>query len=215
VSAHCLEAHGADLYLAFGCVLGHRLAIRTLERNLLRASEPAIARIDRDAAFIDEVMQQFRERLLVVPTLLIARYAAAGPLAAWLRVSVTRLALNAKKADARWRHRSSVAPDADVNGDHPSGSRHIIQSALDEALANLEPDRRAILRLFYLDGRNIDRIAERYGVHRATVARWLAQVREGLWQQVVSKVQDELVLTLDEAKRELAEMHLLLEVNHL
>jgi RNA polymerase sigma-70 factor, ECF subfamily len=215
VSMPCLAAHGTDLYLALGCAQGNAAAIRTLERDLLRASGPAIARIGREASFIDEVLQQFRERLLVAPSLMIARYSATGPLAAWLRVSVIRLALNAKKADSRWRSRSSVGPEDNPEGARSGGSRRVIQSALDEAMAELDPDCRAILRLFYLEGRNIDRIAEFYAVHRATVARRLVHARERLGQRVISKVQDELALTRDEAKRELAEIHLLLEVNHL
>jgi RNA polymerase sigma-70 factor (ECF subfamily) len=46
------------------------------------------------------------------------------------------------------------------------------------ALADLADRPRALLRYHLIDGWTIDRIGERYGVHRATAARWLADARE-------------------------------------
>ncbi len=37
-----------------------------------------------------------------------------------------------------------------------------------------------MLRLYFLDGLSIDRIAAVYAVHRATAARWVARGREAL-----------------------------------
>ena len=50
-----------------------------------------------------------------------------------------------------------------------------------------------MLRLRLLDGLNIDQIGGIYGVHRATVARWIASARE----QVLAGTRRELENMLD------------------
>jgi len=58
------------------------------------------------------------------------------------------------------------------------------QAALREAIDGLPPRDRVILRMHLVDGLSIDRIAQPYGVHRATAARWLADVREAILVRV-------------------------------
>ncbi|MBI5481701.1 MAG: transcriptional regulator, partial [Deltaproteobacteria bacterium] len=52
------------------------------------------------------------------------------------------------------------------------------RAAFRATLGALSQDERNLLKLHYLDGLNIDEIGVAYRVHRATVARWLAQARE-------------------------------------
>src|SRR5262249_26465617 len=65
--------------------------------------EAAARRLDRDPAFLDEVRQALRVRLLVAPEggrPRIADYAGRGPLRAWVGVAALRVALNLKRAAA-------------------------------------------------------------------------------------------------------------------
>jgi RNA polymerase sigma-70 factor (ECF subfamily) len=52
--------------------------------------------------------------------------------------------------------------------------------AFEAAVATLQPRQRACLRLHVLDGVTLDELALTYGVHRATVARWLEAARATL-----------------------------------
>ena len=58
--------------------------------------------------------------------------------------------------------------------------RDEVHRALKDALAGLDADERNVLRLHFLDGLSTERIAVVYGVHRATVARWVSRGREAL-----------------------------------
>jgi RNA polymerase sigma-70 factor, ECF subfamily len=53
--------------------------------------------------------------------------------------------------------------------------------ALARACAALTDRDRTILRLRFADDLNIDQIGGLYGVHRATVARWIARIRDEIF----------------------------------
>ena len=96
-----LAAHLADLYLAFAAGRGIPAAVTRLAARIAPAIAPAIRRIDGSPAFLDEVCQVVRVRLLVgaAEPPRIAAYRATGPLDAWLRVTAVRAALNIKRGD--------------------------------------------------------------------------------------------------------------------
>src|SRR5262249_7133929 len=54
------------------------------------------------------------------------------------------------------------------------------EDALREGLAQLSKRDRNLLRFHYLVGMTLDAMARSYRVHRATVARWLAAIRDEL-----------------------------------
>jgi RNA polymerase sigma-70 factor (ECF subfamily) len=88
------------------------------------------------------------------------------------------------------RPRNDVAADEDAllaaraPGDDPElsfikeASRSAFKAAFQKALDALDDRGRALLRMHLIDGLGIDQIAEVYGVHRATAARWLARAEE-------------------------------------
>jgi RNA polymerase sigma-70 factor (ECF subfamily) len=63
-----------------------------------------------------------------------------------------------------------------------------LEGALSMALEGLSPRERNLLRQHYRDGLSLDAVARLYRVHRATAARWLADVR----QAVLVRVRDTL-----------------------
>jgi RNA polymerase sigma-70 factor (ECF subfamily) len=176
-----------ELFLAWACARGDAAATRALDRLYLARLAPAVGRVDPSPEFLDEVLQQLREKLLVGPSPRIATYDGAGPLMSWLRAAAVRTALNARRPGAREVAADDEAlealplsgPDpelAAVRGQH----RAVFSEAFQAALATLTPRERNLLRLQALDGLSLGVIGEMYGVNKSTVSRWLARAHEGL-----------------------------------
>ncbi len=182
-----------ELHLAWACAHGSAPALQRLERDYFARLAPTIARIDADRAFVDEVLQVVRERLLVAPpggTPRIGTWEGAAPLASWLRAIAVRTALNTKRAAS-----AGPPPDDDdvletlsTSGPEPElallRARHRgeFREVFRETLATLTPRERTVLRLQAIDGLTLERIGALYRVNKSTVSRWLDQVHEALAQ---------------------------------
>ena len=68
------------------------------------------------------------------------------------------------------------------------------RAAIGTAMTELEPRERTLLRLGLVDGLTADQIAGVYGVHRVTVARWLAAAREHLAGRCQRRLEERLHL---------------------
>ena len=184
-----IDVHAADLWLALGCADGDAAALAGFDRLLAGDIDAALKHMALGTAQKDDVAQAVRERLLVKKGDAPARigdYSGRGPLAGWVRVAATRVALSMlrRKDPAA----SAVPPDAlaDVAAslDDPElehvRARHRgdFKAAFQDALRSLTAHDRTVLRLYLVDQLNIDRIGALYGVHRATVARWIARSRD-------------------------------------
>lgn len=178
-----------DLYLAVACELGDATALATLERTHLAELARLLRRVERDRAVVDEVVQRVRVRVLVgdgeAPPR-IATYGGRGSLLGWLKVVGTRLHANLHR-DARRRPDRADGDDADVEPPavlpEPDqlllgGLAPIVSQAIRQALRALPARERALLRLVYVSGATLDRVGVMYGVHKATVSRWIAAARE-------------------------------------
>jgi len=185
------DLYAADLYLACACAAGDPIGLRLFEDQVLPHAAAALRRLDPSPAFSDEVRQLLRQKLFVkdgesLPK--IADYAGRGPLATWVRVSAVRTALNLRGSGKREQPMTSsqvaaLAPPVD----DPALKYLKVQfadefeTALARACAALTDRDRTILRLRFVDDLNIDQIGGLYGVHRATVARWIARIRDELF----------------------------------
>lgn len=184
--------HLEDLYIAAGCTRGDGAAVRWFETHALPGADPALRSLDGNPAFADEVRQRVRTKLLVpsgATPARIAEYAARGALTSWVTVAAVRTALSLlretkraeKYAGDEWAE-ALVLPDVgDVEVDYlKQRYRQEFSAGLADACARLPARDRTILRLHFMDGLNIDQIGQIYGVHRATVARWIAKSRTAL-----------------------------------
>jgi RNA polymerase sigma-70 factor (ECF subfamily) len=109
-----------------------------------------------------------------------------GDLTGIVRIAAVRSALNLRRKDHRLKLGDEhlmveLCPEDDpeicaLKDEH----RVAFKSALEQALTELEPRERNILRMHLLHGLPIDAIGTTYQVHRATAARWLAAIREKL-----------------------------------
>jgi RNA polymerase sigma-70 factor (ECF subfamily) len=192
------ELHVKDLWLAHACSVpdASRTALAAFEARYGSLFESALRRFRFDDATAEELAQSVRERLFVAhegraPKL--HEYSGKGPLSAWLRAVLVRAALDfvRKKGDPAAVGKRSE--DADEALAHVAGGlgdpelehllaryREPFKEAFQSALRTLPERERSVLRFAVVDGLNIDAIGQLHGVHRATVARWIAAAREAL-----------------------------------
>lgn len=176
-----------DLFLAWGCARGDAAALRELDARYFSRLAPPIARVDAAPEFLDEVLQQLREKLLVGGAPRIATYDGDGPLISWLRAAAVRAALNARRPGARLVAAEDEAlealplsaPDPELTAVRTQ-HRAVFSEAFQAALRTLTPRERNVLRLQALDGLPLERIGDIYGVNKSTVSRWLSRAHEAL-----------------------------------
>jgi RNA polymerase sigma-70 factor (ECF subfamily) len=181
----CVE----DLLLACACAQNQPGAIECFEARILCAVPLAIRRIDDSSAFIEEVKQRTRLRLLVAEqgkSPRIASYQGRGKLRSWVQVAAVRIALElCRRSHPRDVTDDELLDSPEFSDDPELGHirtmyRKEFSDAFKEALGALSARERNILRMYLLDGLNIAEIGAIYRVHRATVARWIAKYREML-----------------------------------
>lgn len=202
------ETSTDDLYLAFGCVSGDKVALSAFDRAYMQEVGAFVAGVDRSPAFVDEVRQALREKLFAEPGKepKIAEYTGLGALGGWVRVAALRIALNLR----RGAQRSAAAGKASVEAPLGPGLspelayfqehyREAFADALRAALADL-PDRdRTLLRLYYVDGLSLEAMSALYRVHLSTVSRWLTVAREHVADATTQHLRDQLGVNRSEA----------------
>jgi len=183
IAAGAAPAHAGDLALAFAVASGDADAARKLDELCAGEIAAAARAIDPDRAFVDEVCQRTRVRLVVgdgAPPR-IAGYRGSGPLRAWVAIAAQRIALNAKR-DAKPGAAASDDVLADLVDREPDPElRHLkelyraeFREALTAALGGLGDRARAVLRLRFVDGLELAQIGRLYRVHESTASRWIS-----------------------------------------
>lgn len=200
--------HGKDLYLALACAQGLEGALLVLDRQFLNTLPSAMAHFDRSGVVADDILQTLRQRILLVtkegrPR--IADYSGRGSLKSWLRAAALHTAINLGR---RGKLEVEVDDAAMLEGRASAGNieldymkaryRGEFKEAFRKALAELAPRDRNILRLHVVEGVGIQQIGASFGVHRATVARWVAQSRQQLLEATRRYLTHALHLKTDE-----------------
>jgi RNA polymerase sigma-70 factor, ECF subfamily len=206
------RVHAGDLALAFAVGAGDPAAVRRFEAHVGGELATAARVIDRDPAFVDEVCQRTRVRLVVrdgdgAPPR-ITGYRGAGPLRAWAAIAAQRVALNAKR-DARGGAGATSGADvlADVVDREPDPElRHLktlyraeFKEALGAALAGLDDRRRAVLRLRFVDGLELAQIGALYRVHESTASRWVTAALDEIARRARAQLMTRLAVTTETA----------------
>jgi RNA polymerase sigma-70 factor (ECF subfamily) len=184
-------SRAADLYLVAAVLEGAPGAITELDA-LLQEVIVVIARVDGTSAFVEDVKQELRIKLLTGAEPRIGTYSGLGGLVEWLRVVALRIAINLKRGDRL--HPTAEVPEAVLGGQESAQLRRWyledFQSALEAGFRRLSARERTLVRLHFVDRLNIDRMGTIYGVNRATVARWLVNVRRRLFDEVRAELGD-------------------------
>ena len=202
-SSSAKAVHAAELYLTAACAAGNPAALAVFDERYLGKVGVFLSRMRPQPAFIDEVRQVLREKLFTGAVPKIAEYGGQGDLIGWLRVVTMRTALNMQRRktevlDGRQDSRHGVGPAATyaspelayVKEQHRAG----FKAALEAAFAALSSEQRNLLRLHFLEGMTLHQVAVLSGVHRATVARWIAEARQQIMSHARSQLQDRLAL---------------------
>lgn len=199
----------ADLYLTGACALGNPAALRTFDEHFLSQMSAFLSRMKPSPAFVDEMRQVLRELLLVgthgrKPK--IAEYAGRGSLSSWLRVTAVRTAARVRRnkgeqilSDASDLPVEAFSDGANLEMDYlKQRYQKEFKIAFQSALEKLTAQQRNLLRMQFIDGLNIEQIGTLMHVHRATVARWIAGVREEILENVKHDLQERLHLKNEE-----------------
>ncbi|HEY5921201.1 MAG TPA: sigma-70 family RNA polymerase sigma factor [Kofleriaceae bacterium] len=181
-------APAADLVIAGACVAQEPTAHTAFDTVLTEVDAAGIATgAERDQ--IEEVKQLLRVQLLVAregkpPG--IAGYRGRGPLRGWVRITATRELIRHKKKRRREVSFSQSLEKYLTSGVDPglealkAEYRTEFALALNEAIEDLTPEDRTLLRQAIVDDMSIDAIGAAFGVHRATAARWLTRAKGAL-----------------------------------
>jgi RNA polymerase sigma-70 factor, ECF subfamily len=197
----------ADLYLTCACAAGSTIAVEAFTKRLLGDLARVLSGVGA-APIADDVRQILLERLFVgsadsPPK--IGTYSGRGPLSAWIRVAAVRAAQSLRRSE----HPSSEpGPDDALDALVPSIDPELdalklryaatFNAALKEAFAALPPRDRTLLKLHYVDGVPVERIASSYGAHRVSASRWLSAARARVLEATVRLVRERQRLTESE-----------------
>jgi RNA polymerase sigma-70 factor (ECF subfamily) len=181
--------HVADLYLAFACARGDRVALQVFERELLPVVRRVLVRMGIPTATGDDVFGALREQLFV-PTgraPLMTEYSGRGELVSWLRSVATNAARKSLRGRARLvdlDHANEI-PIADPEiARLRNGDTTAFRDALSRAFAGLERDQRMLLRQHFLDGLTCEALGRLRGLHTSTAWRRLEVARKALVRAV-------------------------------
>lgn len=203
------ELHDEELYLTFAIARGDRGALPLLQTRYGPHIEAVLSSFGPDAAARDDLRQAVLDRLFVAregkpPH--IASYSGAGSLAAWLRVTSKRVALNATRR--RDPLRNSAPSDEvmkipaalrDPELDHLELTyQSAFREAFAEAAVMLTPRQRTLLKHSIVRGLNVRQIGRMYDVHHATAARWIGAARQDLIEHTRSQLAARLSVSPDE-----------------
>jgi RNA polymerase sigma-70 factor (ECF subfamily) len=190
--------HVGDLLLACACARGDAAALATFHALFAGDLGQVFARSKARGTDVSDLRQLLDVHLFLAdgerpPR--IADYRGAGSLRTWVRVVATRITLNAgRRKSTRDDELTSqverrLGDDVDLELDWlREHYRSAFRDALGAALAELSPSDRSLLRLAVVHGMSATGIAGIYRVHRATAKRWIARVRELVYDTTRAKL---------------------------
>jgi RNA polymerase sigma-70 factor (ECF subfamily) len=182
----------SDLYLAYACSTRDPSALVLFEQRYSSLLDRTLDRMRVSASQAEEYRASLRETLFFAraeAASLITTYSGRGDLGGWLRSIASRAAM---KIRAKERRDVEVGRTLDILPTEGNPELqylraryvHEFKGALVAAIDSLAPRERNLLRQSYLDGLSVDALGRLYQVHRATAARWLADVRETVLARV-------------------------------
>lgn len=178
-----------DFFWALACAERNTAALAAFEADIMPSVPNYLRPLRMLPDAVEDFLQDFRIQLLYSATPLVARFSGKGPLRPWVRTTATRAAIRFQMSTGRGRQmregEDTLAKLADPAAREAIGAmleshKDQLKAAFEEAIDALDQQERVILRMYVLEGVNIDGIGKLYGVHRATVARWIVAIRSKL-----------------------------------
>jgi RNA polymerase sigma-70 factor, ECF subfamily len=177
----------AEEFLRLACLNACPGATDVLEREFIEPLRGDLRRTCVTDEATDAALQLLREKLLLAPHPRLASYRSVGSFRAWLKVVATRTALDMMRQrgvvfgrEVEFEDRMegfAIGPEERYLREE---SRAVLRTALRAAIKRLPDEHRQALRMHVIGDWNIARIGQVFGVHRATVARWLVSAKDQL-----------------------------------
>lgn len=183
----------ADLFLASACLLRVPGAAQAFVQGPLAQAERHIVSIVKAPEARAELMQEIAALLLTPgadgaePRL--AQFSGRGPLAVWLRMTVTRRALNLGRGKTRLVDFDEVAFERVADSDPELSTlrrRHKseIAAIFREATAATPREDRMLLRLHYVQGSTLTELAALFRTSRSSLHRRIDAIRDDLMKRI-------------------------------
>jgi RNA polymerase sigma-70 factor (ECF subfamily) len=204
IAAALARLHGTDLFLACACVQGDDAAIGVFERDFLGPAAAALVRAGEAPADVDDASQALRERLFVTGCK-IRDYSGRGSLSGWTRISLARQHTSLQRSN---RRPAPLAGDEGVEFVRLDPDLAVLrrryastfQGAFQDAFGRLTPEQRTILRLHFVEGLNLDRMAPMLNMSRATAGRRMLDAKRALLESILTLVGERLEATPSEVE---------------
>lgn len=225
--------HADDLCLIVACERGDQAAwsdlVKRYEATVRAAARSAASNEDAAEDLAQSIWAELhglRVRADGRPSGKIAYYSGRGSLGGWLRAVVGQLAVDQHRRQSRL---VQTEEDADFDrlaqntqaGDGAFGITHReadpehslaeksaagdVEEALAQALKELEPEDRLLVKLYYFDGLKLREAGAVMGVHEATASRRLSRIHGEVRRLVESILMKEHGWTSAETSRSLSE----------
>jgi RNA polymerase sigma-70 factor, ECF subfamily len=205
-----LQIHHEDLFLAIACSRADHIAWEYFADDYFPILKQYALHTCGNASESEDLAQEITAKLMNEPNRL-AGYNGRGSLAGWLRVAVSHAAID------RYRRRrrevsleelqengaqSVLVDPAKDGGEEDLDSRWgpVISGIVGEKISGLSSRDRLILGLHYLRGVSLKTIGLQFGIHEATVSRWLDRVRREIRKQVENELRKKHGLRAGEIK---------------
>lgn len=211
-----LPAHPLELYLAFSTLYRDSQACAHFEREYMTRAGALVQGLVRDASVADDVLQRLREKLWLGSPPALAKYAGTSPLRAWLNTLAKHCAIDELR---KMQRQGAAVIELEPEASGPAQSRgpesmlegarerERFNSAVLRAIAQLSARDRNLLRLHYRKGVSAEALAKAYGVHRATVTRWLGRLRSTVFASAQSEMAQARRMSADEFAALAAHLH--------
>jgi len=235
--------HADDLCLVLACERGDEAAWTDLFEGYNATVRSAARAVSSNEAIADDLAQSIwaelhglRNRNDGRPAGKLSYYSGAGSLGGWLRAVVGQLAIDRHRREARL---VQTEEDTDLDRlmrDSDGQAKLLLQAspnpedaltnnlaaadaekALAQALANLNPEDRLLVKLYYFDGLRLREAGAMLDVHEATASRRLTRIHGEIRKSVEGILMKQHGWTQSEAARSLSEVatHLQMEIEPL
>lgn len=215
------DIDAAEVYIVAACIRNLPGALAAFEAEYFTRAVTALRKMSISPDDIDDILQVVRLRLLLPGDNGRCRlevYLGRGDLRTLIRVVATRLAVDLQRRtrrhvpDDELGELPAADPDPRLLAVRRQCREHFVP-AFRTALADLERRERNLLRLHIVNGVTLATLARSYGVHRATVVRWLSKAREQLLRNICKSLAEIAAVTTDEVAAIVAEIQSQLDLS--
>lgn len=203
------HAHIDELYLCVACAKGDGGALREFENTYFSELGVVLKKMGATASAASELRQLARHHLFVAhegATTRIEGYTASGSLRKWVRVVMTRFAINALSrvkpeipTEDEFLDRLVGGNERDPELMYMKGLyRDRFREAFRESLAQMSDSDQTLLKCAFQQHLSIDAIASLHAIHRSTAARRVLKVRDELLRNLRATLMQRLQISDDE-----------------